>query len=119
MKKSRFVILGALFVMAVASCSSGDNNGGWTYGAGPNGQKRDTFKNGAHYRYYGGGWYPVYNNGMIYPGAYGRGYSYGEMSAPGFKATPASAVPAYHSGSTSGRSSFGGFGSSAHSSVGS
>lgn len=113
MKKTNSIILGSVFIMAVASCGTNDSSG-WTLGSDNNGKKRDTICNGSIYRYHGGGWYPVYNNGMIYPRAYGRGYNYQQVTSPNFKPTPTMTVPSY----SSSNSRFGGFGSSAHSSAG-
>jgi hypothetical protein len=107
MKKSKYIILSSVMFSAITACSSNDNE--WTTGKDQNGRTRDTsiYKNGGyhHYRYYGGGWFPISRNNTI-----NTGYapaSVGEIVSPSF--SPRSA---------SGRVRTGGFGSSAHSSHG-
>ena len=112
MKKSNSVILGALFMVAVSSCSQQQgqsSQGDWITGY-PQGQRpRDTTIGANQYRYYGNGWYPV-RNGMIYPSYYTRPYTYTEISSHSFS-------PSVPSLSARGVST-GGFGSSAHASAG-
>jgi len=100
-------MLGSVFLVAAASC--GNKEPEWTSGADSGGRKHDTTSNGHIYRYYGGGWYPVYTNGMICPGAYSRPFSYQQITTPGFK-PPAVAVPM--SGGGSSHVTTGGFGGS-------
>jgi hypothetical protein len=112
MKKSDSVLLGALFIMAAASCGQDKKEPGWTSGNDADGKVHDTTFNGSTYRHYNRGWYPVYH-GMICPGYYSRPYSYGEIAQPGFRAAmPSSASVNSHGVST------GGFGSTAHGGAG-
>lgn len=96
MKKSHKITLTAIIALAIASCQSKDQ---WIPGN-TNGVYRDTSINKKNYRYYNGGWYPVYHN-MISPTTYSRA-SATDIASPRF-------APVH----TPIRS--GGFGSSAHS----
>ncbi len=111
MKKSKQVMLGALFTLAIGSCGR-DQDDQWVTGYNNQYPKRDTSFNGNHYRFYNNGWYPV-RNGLICPSYYRRPYSYSEISSSGFSPSlPAHSVGGggvHADGFTSG-----GFGSSAH-----
>jgi hypothetical protein len=81
MKRSKAITLGALFVAGISACTS--NTANWITGYDAQNPKRDTMANGVGYRYYGGGWYPIYN-GMICPGYYNRGYTITEINTGSF-----------------------------------
>ena len=108
MKKSQNIVLSAVFLAAISSCSS--NHDEWTDGKDATGHTHDTavYRNGGYhyYRYYGGGWFPLSRNNRINTGAYSPASS-GEISSPGF--APRSASGGIRSG---------GFGESAHGSGG-
>jgi hypothetical protein len=103
MKKTKNLILGAIFIAAISSCKDEPE---WILGNGEENSPSDTVSNGQSYRHYNGGWYPVYNN-MICPMAYSRAYYGSEIASPGFAPKSIST-----SGSASGVST-GGFGGSA------
>jgi hypothetical protein len=109
MKKSKMIMLGTVFACGLASCS--DNK--WIKGYDDGAQPRDTSWDGNSYRYYDSYWYPIHS-GLICPSYYNRGYSWDEISTPGFQ--PAMAEKG-SSGSISGRVAEGvsthGFGESA------
>jgi hypothetical protein len=96
-KKSREVVLGTVFFMAIQSCG---NKNEWISGE-ENGRVRDTTLHSNSYRYYGGYWYPIYNN-RISPSTY-QGSSISQIALPGY--VPARVI----------RVKSGGFGSSSHS----
>lgn len=104
MKKNKAIFLSLAFTAAIASC--GNDKEDWVDGS-ENGRYRDTVSNGQHYRHYGGFWYPIVG-GRIAPSLY-QGATHTDISRPGF-------TPARTTSGGSVRS--GGFGSSAHSSVG-
>ncbi len=85
--KSRSIVLSLAFTAAVAACRE-QKDEEWTDGR-ENGRYRDTVAHGHPYRYYGGAWYPIFNN-RIAPGAY-AGASAAEISRPGFR--PATRIP--------------------------
>jgi hypothetical protein len=109
MKRSQNVILSAVMLATITSCSNNKNEE-WTSGNDPSGHTRDTavYRDGRYhyYRYYGGGWFPIYRNNMINTAGYVPASS-AEISNPSF--TPRAATGSIHTG---------GFGSSAHSSSG-
>ena len=115
MRKSNKIILGLIFSLALGACDDNvnENNNndpnsqddGWITGQ-ENGTARDTTYNDQSYRYYGGGWYPLYG-GYICPRYYGRPYSFGDISSPGFRAGVPPGATSAHGVST------GGFGHSA------
>lgn len=109
-KKSGNVMLTGLFLAAIASCQPSSSND-WTSGADRYGRTRDTSINNNHYRYYGMGWYPIYN-GLIAPHMYSPA-SVSEISSPGY-----SPIRATSTVSSSGIRT-GGFGGTAHMSSGS
>lgn len=69
MKRSTRVVLGMIMLAAIQSCTNRNSNDDWITGADKTGHTRDTLVNRNHYRYYGHGWYPIYN-GRINPGHY-------------------------------------------------
>ena len=114
MKKSNKVILGALFMMAAQACNNQPKKTDWITGYGSDGKAKDTVVGGRTYRYYNNGYYPVMH-GFICPGYYRRGYSFGEISSPGF--IPEAASGSFEGGTAKGVST-GGFGRSAGVSAG-
>ena len=100
MKKSNAILLTPLFIIAAASCGQGQDEE-WISGG-----DNDTLVAGGHYRYYGGSWYPVYNN-RIAPTLY-SGSSIDQIGTPGYAPTRTGGG----SGGSDGVRS-GGFGSSA------
>lgn len=100
MKRSSSIILGAVLIATITSCSTQPKDE-WITGADKNGQTRDTVINNQHYRYYGAGWF-LLANGMINPGRY-RPSTLQQIRTPGH-------VPSHIR--------TGGFGSSARSSSG-
>ena len=108
MRKSKNIVLSAVMLSAISSCSSHHDE--WTAGKDQSGRTHDTavYRNGGYhyYRYFGGGWYPLMRNNMINTGAYGPASS-SEISSPNFS-----------SRSASGSIRSGGFGESAHASAG-
>lgn len=98
MKRSKAVLLSTVFAAALVACNNPDDE--WISGNQPDGQYKDTVVNKTQYRYYHGSWYPVYNN-LINPGRY-NGATYGDLASPSY-------TPSVRTG---------GFGESAHSSVG-
>lgn len=100
MKKSSKIVLGSLFLAAVAvSCSSPKDE--WIRG---DKTKKDTTVNGRSYRYYGGRFYPVFN-GLINPSQY-NGFTPSEM-----RKNPSSVKPIKSGGFGSSSRSFSSFGS--------
>jgi hypothetical protein len=95
MKKSNEVILSTVLLLAISACQQKPKDQWIT--ADQNGKTRDTTVNNQHYRYYGGGWYPLIL-GRISPTTY-NGYSASEISRPGF--TPSRAVRSGGFGSSS------------------
>ena len=93
MKKSQDIILSAVLLAAISSCSS--RNDYWTYGSDTNGRTRDTtiFRDGSYhyYRHYGGGWYPLSRNNMINMSRY-LPSSTDEISSATFSAPTASRI---------------------------
>ena len=70
MKRSSSIILGAVFIAAISSCSNQPKEKDeWITGANPEGKTRDTLINNQHYRHYGMGWFLI-TNGVINPGRY-------------------------------------------------
>jgi hypothetical protein len=70
MKRSTSIILGAVMLAAISSCSNQPKEKDeWITGSSPNGKTRDTIMNNQHYRHYGMGWFLI-ANGMINPGRY-------------------------------------------------
>lgn len=94
MKKSTGIILSAVMIAAVAACRQKDE---WINGNDATGRYRDTAIGGNRYRYYRGGWFPIFHN-QISPSTY-RGGSGAEIASPGYHPVRS-----------------GGFGRSAHSS---
>jgi hypothetical protein len=110
MKKSKLVLLGTVFMAGLAACESNEAKREWISGNDDRSSK-DSSYNGNRYRYYRGGWFPVYNN-MICPGYYSRGYTTGEICRPGFvPANPGAGTGGSISGVARGVQT-GGFGSS-------
>lgn len=70
MKKSDKVILSAILLTAIVSCSERPESISGDWG----GTRRDTtvYRGGHYYfyRYYGGGWYPIQHGNVITPNAY-------------------------------------------------
>jgi len=91
MKKTNQIILTAVLYVAISSCHDESNE--WIDGA-QNGKYRDTSLNNHPYRYYGGGWYPIYNN-RINPTQYIPAAGY-EIARPGF--TPGIHAEGVHTG---------------------
>ena len=70
MKRSTSIVLGAVFMAAISSCSNQSRpNDEWITGSEKSGRTRDTLINNQHYRHYGAGWFLI-TNGMINPGRY-------------------------------------------------
>lgn len=70
MKRSSTIILGAVLLAAISSCSNQPKEKDeWVTGADHTGTTRDTLINNQHYRHYGMGWFLI-ANGMINPGRY-------------------------------------------------
>jgi len=69
MKRSTRVVLGMIMLTAIQSCTNRNTSDDWITGANKSGQTRDTLVNKMPYRYYGHGWYPIYN-GRINPNRY-------------------------------------------------
>lgn len=70
MKRSSSIILGAVFISAIAACSQQPKEKDeWITGADRYGSTRDTMINNQHYRHHGMGWFLI-TNGMINPGRY-------------------------------------------------
>jgi len=70
MKRSSSIILGAVLLAAISSCSNQPKEKDeWITGADHTGRTRDTLINNEHYRHYGMGWFLI-ANGMINPGRY-------------------------------------------------
>jgi len=70
MKRSSTIILGAVLMAAISSCSNQpQEKDEWITGADKSGKTRDTIINNDHYRHYGVGWF-LLANGMINPGRY-------------------------------------------------
>jgi hypothetical protein len=109
MKKSKAVILGAVFSAALASCQ--DDQPEWILGNDTSSPRQDTAINGQSYRHYHGGWYPIYH-GLICPGYYNRGYTSDEISKPGFAPGSPEAGTYGSVGGVARGVSTGGFGSS-------
>lgn len=109
MKKSNQVILTAILLLAITACKEEqDSEDEWTDGKDQYGNTRDTTihdgTNVYHYRYFGGGWYPVIG-GLISMSRYHPATAY-DISRPGFTAqTRARPATGFRRG---------GFGSSAH-----
>ncbi len=98
MKRSTSILLGAVLLAAISSCSDQPKEKDeWITGADHTGKTRDTLINDQHYRHYGMGWF-LLTNGMINPGRY-QPSTISEIRTPGH-------VPAHIR--------TGGFGSSAH-----
>jgi hypothetical protein len=85
MKKSQNIVLSAIFLAAISSCSSKHDE--WSDGKDATGRTHDTsvYRNGGYhyYRYFGGGWFPLGRNNMINTGAY-MPASGGEIGGSGF-----------------------------------
>ncbi len=85
MKKSQNIVLSAVLLAAISSCSSHSDE--WTDGKDSNGRTHDTavYRDGSYhyYRYYGGGWYLLGRNNMINRGMY-MPASGMEIASPGF-----------------------------------
>ena len=79
MKRSGKILIGVVLLSAVASCH--DDKKDWVYGD-ENGKTHDTSINNNHYRYYHGGWYPIYM-GRINPYRY-EPASYDQINRPGY-----------------------------------
>lgn len=70
MKRSSSIIIGAVLISAITSCSQQPKEKDeWITGANKYGKTRDTVINNQHYRHYGMGWF-LLANGMINPGRY-------------------------------------------------
>lgn len=70
MKRSSSILLGAVLISAITSCSQqAKPKDEWITGADKNGRTRDTVINNQHYRHYGMGWF-LLANGLINPGRY-------------------------------------------------
>lgn len=70
MKRSSSIIIGAVLISAITSCSQQPKEKDeWITGANKDGRTRDTTINNQHYRHYGMGWFLI-ANGMINPGRY-------------------------------------------------
>lgn len=70
MKRSSTIILGAVLMAAISSCSDQPKEKDeWITGADKTGKTQDTIINNQHYRHYGVGWF-LLANGMINPGRY-------------------------------------------------
>lgn len=70
MKRSSSIILGAVLLAAIASCTNQpQEKDEWITGADQKGNTRDTVINNQHYRYHGLGWFLV-ANAMINPGRF-------------------------------------------------
>ncbi|HEX7585438.1 MAG TPA: hypothetical protein VF373_12165 [Prolixibacteraceae bacterium] len=70
MKRSSTIILGAVLLAAISSCSNQPKEKDeWITGADHNGKTRDTLINNQQYRHYGMGWFLIIN-GVINPGRY-------------------------------------------------
>jgi len=94
MKKSQNIILSAVMLAAISSCSSNSgSNEQWSNGKDATGHTRDTavYRNGGYhyYRYYGGGWFLLHRNNMINPSVYAPASS-AEISSPSFSPRAAS-----------------------------
>lgn len=82
MKHSSRIILGAVLLAAISSCSDQPKEKDeWITGASKTGTTRDTTINNQHYRYYGMGWF-LLANGMINPGRY-QPSSLNQIRTPG------------------------------------
>lgn len=82
MKRSSAIILGAVLLAAISSCSDKPKEKDeWITGANPDGKTRDTLINNQHYRHYGLGWF-LLANGMINPGRY-QPSSINQIRTPG------------------------------------
>lgn len=100
MRKSNKIILGIIFSLAVSACDDNTNDEDWITGQ-ENGQTRDTTYNDQSYRYYGGGWYPVFG-GYICPSYYRTPYSLRDISSPGFRPGAPPGASSAHGVSTGG-----------------
>ncbi len=82
MKRSPSIILGAVLLAAISSCSNKPKEKDeWITGADKTGRTRDTLINNQHYRHYGTGWFLI-SNGMINPGRY-RPSTLNQIRTPG------------------------------------
>lgn len=82
MKRSSAIILGAVLLAAISSCSDKPKEKDeWITGADQTGKTRDTIINNQHFRYYGLGWF-LLANGMINPGRY-QPSSINQIRTPG------------------------------------
>ncbi len=71
MKRSSKIILGAVFLAAISSCSdTPKEKDEWITGADKTGKTRDTIINNQHYRHYGMGWF-LLANAHIRSGGFG------------------------------------------------
>lgn len=70
MKRSSSIILGAVLIAAIGSCTDQPKEKDvWITGADKKGTTRDTLINNQHYRHYGMGWFLI-TNAMINPGRF-------------------------------------------------
>lgn len=82
MKRSSAIILGAVLLAAISSCSDKPKEKDeWITGSDQTGKTRDTIINNQHFRYYGLGWF-LLANGMINPGRY-QPSTISQMRTPG------------------------------------
>ena len=82
MKRSSTIILGAVLLAAISSCSDQPKEKDeWITGADHNGRTRDTLINNQQYRHYGMGWFLI-TNGVINPGRY-QPSTLGQIRTPG------------------------------------
>ena len=82
MKRSTSIILGAVLIAAIASCSNQpQKKDEWITGADKDGKTRDTVINNQHYRHYGLGWF-LLANAMINPGRF-QPSSINQIRTPG------------------------------------
>ena len=82
MKRSSSILLGAVLIAAIASCSNQpQEKDEWITGADKDGKTRDTVINNQHYRHYGLGWF-LLANAMINPGRF-QPSSINQIRTPG------------------------------------
>jgi hypothetical protein len=82
MKRSSKIILGAVLLAAISSCSDQPKEKDeWITGADRTGKTRDTLINNQQYRHYGLGWF-LLANGMINPGRF-QPSSLSQIRTPG------------------------------------
>ena len=83
MKRSSSIILGAVLMAAISSCSDQPKEKDeWITGADKNGRTRDTVINNQPYRHYGIGWF-ILTNAMINPGRF-QPSTINQFSTPGY-----------------------------------